>query len=127
TPFRSLELGVQTGGGEDNWNRMSLLGPDQPLPPENSPFAAYERLFSDFTISPDETRLREARDQVVLDAVQDNFNALRAKVGKEDKERLDQHMNALAEIEARLGKRPAAALEACEAPVLGDEMAVNQN
>lgn len=127
TPFRSLELGVQTGGGENNWNRMSLLGPDQPLPPENSPFAAYERLFSDFSIDPDQARLREERDQVVLDAVQENFRALKAKVGAEDKERLDQHMNAIAEIEARLGKRPVAALEACEAPVLGSEQDVGQN
>ncbi len=127
TPFRSLELGVQTGGNENNWNRMSLLGPDQPVPPENSPYVAYDRLFSDFHLTPDEAALREARDGVVLDAVQENFQRLRSRVGHEDKQRLDQHITALEEIESRLGKRPSAALDACEPPVLGGEQSVNEN
>lgn len=127
TPFRSLELGVQTGGNENNWNRMSLLGPDQPLPPEQSPYAAYDRIFSGLDVSPDEALIREQRDKVVLDAVYDNFTELHKKVGKEDKERLDKHMAALAEIEQRLGKRPRAALEACEPPVLGGEQNVGNN
>ena len=127
TPFRSLELGVQTGGNENNWNRMSLLGPDRPLPPEDSPYEAYSRLFSSFDVSPDEALIQGQRDQVVLDAVQENFEALRAKVGSEDKRRLDQHIVALGEIEERLGKRPSAALDACEPPSLGGEENVGDN
>lgn len=127
TPFRSLELSVQSGNNENNWNRMSLLGPDRPIPPEQSPFKAYDRLFSDLDASPAEAALKNERSKVVVDAVQENFRSLRAKVGREDQDKLDEHMNALAEIEERLGKRPKAALDACAPPMLGSELDVGKN
>lgn len=120
TKLRSLELGVQTGGNEDNWNRMSLLGPDQPVPPENSPFKAYDRLFKDFSATPDAAAKAIERDKTVLDAVSDNFRRLQAKLGAEDKARLDKHLQAVSEIEGRLGLKPKAALDSCAAPMLGD-------
>jgi len=127
TPLKSLELSVQSGNTANNWNRMSLSGADLPIAPEQSPFKAYDRLFSDFNVSPDQAALADDRSRVVLDAVQENFRSLKAKVGVEDRKRLDEHMNTLAEIEGRLGKRPVAALDACEAPVLGAEIDVNKN
>ena len=45
TRFASLELSVQSGNDENNWNRMSLKGPDQPVPPEQSPYNAADRIF----------------------------------------------------------------------------------
>lgn len=128
TKLKSLELGVQTGGNEDNWNRMSLLGPDQPLPPENSPFKAYERLFKDFAATPDAAAKAIERDKTVLNAVSENFRALQAKLGAEDKARLDKHLQAITEIEGRLGLKPKAALDSCAAPVLGaSTLAVTKN
>lgn len=127
TPFRSLELSVQSGNNENNWNRMSLLGPDQPVPPEQSPYKAYDRVFSDFSSSPDQAALQEQRQRVVMGAVADNFRRLNAKLGTEDRKRLERHLDAVSEIEARLGKRPKAALEACEPPMLGGESDVGQN
>lgn len=126
--LKSLELGVQTGNNEDNWNRMSLLGPDQPVPPENSPFKAYERLFKDFAATPDAAAKAIERDKTVLDAVSDNFRRLQAKLGAEDKARLEKHLQAVSEIEGRLGLKPKAALDSCAAPVLGNNMlAVTKN
>jgi hypothetical protein len=128
TKLRSLELGVQTGNDENNWNRMSLLGPDQPLPPENSPFKAYERLFKDFAATPDAAAKAIARDKTVLDAVSENFRALQSKLGAEDKARLDKHLQAVTEIEGRLGLKPKAALDSCAAPMLGNNtLAVTKN
>lgn len=127
TPFRSLETSVQSGNNENNWNRMSLRGPDQPVPPEQSPFKVYDRLFSDFDVTPDEAKLRDDRSRVVLDAVQENFKQLNRKLGAEDRQKLEQHLNTVAEVEARLGKRAVAALDACEAPSLGGELDVNKN
>lgn len=128
TKLKSLELGVQTGGNEDNWNRMSLLGADQPLPPENSPFKAYERLFKDFAATPDAAAKAFERDKTVLNAVSENFRALQAKLGAEDKARLDKHLQAITEIEGRLGLKPKAALDSCAAPVLGaSTLAVTKN
>lgn len=127
TPFRSLELGVQSGNNENNWNRMSLLGPDQPVPPESNPYRAFDRIFGDFNLSPDEAKLRNEREHVVLNAVMDNVRDLQAKLGADDKKKLDQHLDAVSEIEARLGKTRSSALESCETPVLGDALDVNAN
>jgi len=128
TKLRSLELGVQTGNDENNWNRMSLLGPDQPVPPENSPFKAYDRIFKDFASMPDAAGKALARNKTVLDAVADNYRALQAKLGAEDKARLEKHLQAVTEIEGRLGLKPKAALDSCAAPMLGDRnLAVTKN
>ncbi len=113
TPFRSLELGIRSGQNENNWTRMSLLGPDQPIPPERDPYKVYDRLFGDFTVSPDQQKLAQDRRRVVLDAVATNLRELNAKLGAEDRKKLEQHLSIVEEIEARLGKRPRAALEAC--------------
>jgi hypothetical protein len=128
TKLQSLELGVQSGNDENNWNRMSLLGPDQPVPPENSPFKAFDRVFKDFAATPDAAAKAIARDKTVLDAVSENFKALQAKLGAEDKARLDKHLQAITEIEGRLGAKPKAALDSCAAPMLGDRtLAVTKN
>lgn len=126
--LKSLELGVQTGNDENNWNRMSLLGPDRPLPPENSPFKAFDRLFKTFAATPDAAAKAIERDKTVLNAVSDNFRALQAKLGAEDKARLDKHLQAITEIEGRLGLKPKAALDSCAVPILGDTtLAVAKN
>jgi hypothetical protein len=128
TKLKSLELGVQSGNDENNWNRMSLLGPDQPVPPENSPFKAYDRLFKDFAATPAAAAKAVERGTTVLDAVSENFRALQAKLGAEDKARLEKHLQAVAEIEGRLGLKPKAALDSCAAPVLGPTtLAVTKN
>lgn len=122
TPFRSLELAVQPSQSESNITRMCLRGPDQPVAPEPSPHAAYSRLFAGGTTpnTPD-SLLQNERQKRVLDAVQGNLARLQAKVGKKDREKLEQHAQQLFEIEERLDKRPPAALDACEEPQMGEE------
>ena len=120
TKFKSLELAVQPGNNENNWNRMSLLGPDQPVPPEMNPFKAYDRLFKDFAATPADANLAVERDKTVLGAVAENFRQLQAKLGADDKAKLEQHLQAVSEIEGRLGLKPKAALDSCAAPVLGN-------
>src|SRR5690606_24413742 len=45
TPYRSLELGVQTGG-VTSLTRMIYAGDKQPLHPETNPRAAFDRIFA---------------------------------------------------------------------------------
>jgi hypothetical protein len=45
TPYRSVELGVQTGN-PTSLTRMIYAGEDQPIAPEENPRAAFDRLFS---------------------------------------------------------------------------------
>lgn len=102
TRLRSLELGVQVGAA-DNWGRMSYVGPDQPVPPEESPERAYARLFgaAGGASAEDLARLR-ARRRSVLDAVLGQFQAVRARVGAADRVRLDAHATIVRDIETRL-------------------------
>jgi hypothetical protein len=127
TKFRSLELAVQPGDTENNWNRMCLLGPDQPVPPESSPFKAFERVFKDFSADPATADKTTERNKVVLRGVAENIRQLQARLGAEDKARLDQHLQAVSEIETRLGLKPKAALDSCAKPELASEFDVKMN
>jgi hypothetical protein len=126
TPFRSLELAAQPSQTESNITRMCLRGPDQPVAPERIPHAAYNRLFAGGATPTADGALKNERQKRVLDAVQENFKRLQQKVGAEDRKKLEQHAEHLFEIEERLDKRPAAALDACESPELGEEFDTTQ-
>jgi hypothetical protein len=103
TPFASLELGVAVAGSTVS-SRISYRGPGQPLPPENSPYAAYHRLFADALQDPVEVELLAKRRRTVLDAVGDQHRALRDQLSGEDRIKLEHHLLAVEEIRARLDK-----------------------
>jgi hypothetical protein len=127
TKLKSLELAVQPGNDENNWNRMSLLAADQPVPPESSPYKAFDRLFKDFAAKPADAAKAVERGHVVLDGVAENFRQLQSKLGADDKQRLAEHLQAVTEIEGRLGLKSKGALDSCAAPVLGTPADVNKN
>lgn len=125
TPFRSLELGVQVRKN-DVYSRISYQGPAQPLPPENSPYAVFERLFKGIEpgggdTGPSEQELAElARRQSVLDLVHERYRALSARLGAADRTRLEAHMTAIEELESRLaGGGSGEPTASCGAPALG--------
>jgi Protein of unknown function (DUF1552) len=103
TTFPSLELAISRagiGGPEDTFScawRDSTL-----LPAETSPRALYDRLFLGFT--PDDS-FRVARLSV-LDAVLDDAEALRGKLGGGDRMRLEAHLDALRALEVRVEAEP---------------------
>jgi hypothetical protein len=101
TPFTSLELGVAVQGSNVG-ARINYRGAGQPLPPENSPYAAYQRLFGDAIDDPEAVERRAARRRAVLDAVSDEHRALRDKLGADDREKLENHLIAVEEIRDRL-------------------------
>ncbi|MEM9458033.1 MAG: DUF1552 domain-containing protein [Myxococcota bacterium] len=115
TPFKSLELGVRVSGSNVR-HRLSYSGPDQPIPPESDPEEVFDRLFADF--SQEETaeiaRLRAQR-QSILGAVQSQTDAIRARVGRDDRDKIDAHLEGLSEIERRLDLEVGVG-EACEVP-----------
>src|SRR5690606_14588500 len=71
-------------------------------PPENSPYAAYQRLFADALQDPVEVERLAKRRRTVLDAVADQHRALRDRLGAEDRVKLENHLLAVDEIRARL-------------------------
>jgi hypothetical protein len=103
TTFPSIELAVSRAGitgPEDTfgcaWRDGNLL------PAETSPRALFDRLFLGF--SPDDS-LRVARLSV-LDAVLDDAEALRGRLGGGDRMRLEAHLDALRALEVRVEAEP---------------------
>jgi hypothetical protein len=118
TKFRSLEFGVHVYGANVG-SRISYSGPAQPLPPENDPVAAFERIFGDLEIDPEKAARKLAERKRVLDAVTEDYQRLMPKLGKADRIKLEAHLAAVRDIEMRLASEGAVG-GACVKPELGD-------
>ena len=97
--FRSLVLGVSTARFHDygHWNAVSYTGPDAAIPPISSAAQLYSMLFD---VPGDLVALgRRAR---LLDAVLEDAGSLRVRLGATDRQRLDDHLASLNEIQRRL-------------------------
>lgn len=103
TPYASLELGVAVEGSTVR-SRICYRGAGQPLPPENDPYAAYQRLFADALQDPVEAERMAKRRATVLDAVADQHRELRDRLGAEDRIKLENHLLTIEEIRTRLAK-----------------------
>jgi hypothetical protein len=101
TKLRSLELGVQVGSA-DNWGRMIYRAANQPLPPEDDPAQVYDAVFGDLHGDPTVLAALRARRKSILDTVGAQYTRIEAQLGAADRTRLDQHLTAVREIEARL-------------------------
>jgi hypothetical protein len=117
TPLPSLELGIEpvTTGVDTNVGYTRLYGshiswstPTTPVAKEINPKLAFDRLFRSTLkdskgVSPD--------DSSVLDAVMEDANRLRARVGGKDREKLDEYFESVRAVERRIefdAKRRAA-------------------
>ncbi len=97
--FRSLVLGVSEARFHDygHWNAISYNGPDSVNLPIMDPAQLFGLLFN----IPDDLEALGRRASV-LDAVLEDANDLKAKVGVRDKQRLEAHLEHLDEIQRRL-------------------------
>lgn len=99
-PYRSLEVGVCRFRGTDEgttFQHLSHNGPNNVNPAEYEPLRLYERLFG----MPLSAQKNAAR-ATVLDAVKQDLTTLKARLGAQDKLRLDQHTESVRSIEMRL-------------------------
>lgn len=104
TRFPSLQLCIQRGTGFGSnlrtlsWNRNGV-----PLASENDPHVVFNRLFK--VDGPEEREARERgfrRRGSILDVVLDDAHGLEKKVGRNDKEKLDEYFNSIREVEKQL-------------------------
>ena len=105
TPYRSLEAAVTKFRGTDEGTTFqhlshngSVAGETNINPSEESPHALWDRLFNQGTAEP---LILSARASV-LNAVSDQIKALEPKLGTKDRQRLDQHLTSVSDLEARL-------------------------
>jgi hypothetical protein len=111
TPYRSLELGVQTGGA-NVWTRMSYAGANQPLPPEDDPQAVFDRLFAGLDADPAGVERLSAERKSVIDLVKADLASLQPHYGASDKVKVEKHLDAIRAIETR----NAAGAPTCDVP-----------
>lgn len=108
TRFPSLELGTEPvhAGVDFNVNYTQLYGshiswrtPTSPLPPEINPRLVFDRLFRE---NAKERVAKETENKSVLDLVLSDAKSLRANVGKDDQQRLDEYLESLRSVERRI-------------------------
>ncbi len=115
TRFASLELGLEPGrqGGKCDTgyacaysNNISWRDEGTPMTREINPRLVFERLFS--SALPKEQGALQARRKMykksILDFVMDDARTLTGKVDGNDREKLDQYLTAIREIELRVDR-----------------------
>lgn len=117
--YRSLELGMSTSVLHDfgSWTSISHNGPNSTNPPQRDPKKLFDQLFS---VKPDLIEI--AHRTSVLDVVTEDARQLSKRLGKRDRERLDEHLSHLSEIERRLNVTRAA----CTTPKGPSAVAANE-
>lgn len=113
TRYGSLELGLEPGrqGGKCDTgyscaysNNISWRNESTPMTRELNPRLVFERLFS--SALPQEAsagqKRREALQKSILDFVMEDATALRKKVGGNDRQKIDEYLTAVREIEQRV-------------------------
>jgi hypothetical protein len=125
TKFSSLELGVQVQNSNVS-SRMSYQGPGKPVPPDDDPHNAFQRIFGDLGADPQSLAKVRAERHRVLDAVMDDYASLNQKLGADDKVKLEAHLEAIHDIDQRLDKTGTLG-GACSIPSIGEPLAVYAN
>lgn len=113
--FRSLQIGVcQESHGESIQRNLSWAGYERALPPELIPHNLFNRMFGTR-----EQAWVEGK-QSILDAVQEDFRDIQGALSKQDKQRMDEHLAAVRDLERSIASLPPEYREAKEPPLGGD-------
>jgi hypothetical protein len=100
TRFPSLTLGVNIKQGQRS---LSWTGAGVLVPCEENPVSVYEQLF--LQGSPDQVRAQVKRlslGQSIMDAVADQTQSLQRRLGTKDRDRVEQYLTGVRELEQRL-------------------------
>jgi hypothetical protein len=119
TQLPSLELSMdlmQTVGQCDNGyacvyqNNLSWASPTTPLPAEAHPRLVFETLFGEGG-TPDERKLALRKRASLLDFVGDDLSRLKKDLGKSDRSKIEDYLEAVREVERRIQRAEADASE----------------
>ncbi len=108
TRFSSLQLNGSdkdlSGPGHGSGLSLSWDNRGKPIGGQNSPLAAFHRLFSAENVSTEQLQLRLAQKRSMLDTVREEASDLQRGLAKSDLDKLDEYFQGLREIEERLAK-----------------------
>ena len=129
TQMASLEIGLHNpdivGNCEKGWScaftdTLSWRGPTTPMPIENQPRAVFERLFGEST-DPAVRLARIRKEQSLLDSVTEAATRLQISLGRSDRVRLDEYLEAIRDVERRIQLAERQTRE----PVLSEPAGIN--
>lgn len=99
----SLVLSIDAGVGFlSRTGTISYNIEGKPVPAENNPRRIFDRLFRGDSASLKLERAKLKRRVKLVDAVLENARSLNKKLGNSDREKMDQYMTSLNEVESRL-------------------------
>jgi hypothetical protein len=115
TRFPSLELAtdaIHRAGACDSGYacayqyNLSWSSPTSPMPPETNPRLVFERLFGIGAPGTRRANLerRRVEERSVLDFVMAEARSMNRRLGSDDKQKLDQYLTGVRELEARIEK-----------------------
>ena len=100
---------VDNGTAAKAASARGLPGALTPLFPQQNPRLVWQSLFGEFTAPKDDRELRLS----VLDATREDIAALNQRLGQQDKQRLEAHLQSIEELETKISALPPV----CELPV----------
>lgn len=110
--FKSLQFGVQcdafaAGGNKAVLKSMTYSGRNAVVTPEQNPVAMFSKLMlgtggGPTGPSPAEQAAARGRQQSVIDAVRGDLRALSMRIDRDDRAKMEQHLEGIATIEKRL-------------------------
>ncbi|MCY1021062.1 DUF1552 domain-containing protein [Pyxidicoccus sp. MSG2] len=107
TKFRSLQLNAwEQFGGQHVYNSISFTANGSRVPFERDPAAVYQRLFGNApppAADPAEADRLIARRKSLLGFLTKDATRLRDRLAGEERQKLEAHLEALADIERRIG------------------------
>jgi hypothetical protein len=108
SPLPSLELAIEASGLTCGTNftcaysnTISWKTPTLPMPMENNPQLVFERLFGEGATDA-QRRERRALSASMLDSIQEQTGSLKKSLAASDRERLDDYLQEVREIERRV-------------------------
>ena len=115
TRMPSLELtcsaGRRSGACDSGYScayqyNISWSSPTTPMPAESNPRLAFERLFGSGAPGERKANLERRRQErrSILDFALEDARSMQRRLGSEDKEKLDQYLGGVREIETRIRK-----------------------
>jgi hypothetical protein len=115
-PFRHLYLGAMANDNNASGDKyISYPSPGQTVTPQDDPVAAFDLLFAGLVGSGGRRPTGpDPRKVTIIDAVLDDMDRLRTKLGAVEKTKLDLHLESLREVEDRI--KNLGALPSCTDP-----------